>query len=154
MNYNDFPILSNEEYQLLNSHFSTSNISSRKDILFKILNEISNCKNLCFNIEQKQNFKLKTSLEFSFNTLTKLENNLSTSFNLKTTSSQSYKSVNIFSFTKKITKLSTLVSSWHSTEQKEYFKAIAHKTLIDLLSILENIFTALETSNVLLFKHM
>ncbi|MBQ8615457.1 MAG: hypothetical protein IJ415_02705 [Clostridia bacterium] len=154
MNYNDFPILNNDEYNLINSHYSNFERFDRKTTIIKIYNEISGCKNICLDLSSKHNPKIKKAIEQAYETLNKLNENLLTSFNLNNTESNTIKTCSLFSFMRKITNLSSSVLEWSKSEKKEYFKSIAQSTMKDLFNIMLNLTSALEESNIILFKHM
>lgn len=154
MNYEDFPILSNQEYELINSHFSKREKFDRKTILNKICNELIICKNICLESKSKYNKKICSALEKSLIILNKLNQNISSCFNIVNSQSQTMKIFNLFDFMKKLISISSLVFSWFEHEPKEYYKNLAGKTNRELLQVMENIISALNNSNIITFKHM
>lgn len=154
MKYNDFPILNNDEYNLINSHFFNTEKFDRKTTLIKICNNISCCKNLCLELSSKHNLKIRNAINHTYEILNKLNENLSSSFNLNILPNNTIKTCSLFDFMKKITNINSLILEWSKNEQKEYFKSIALNTMKDLVDILKAIISALEESNIILFKHM
>jgi len=154
MNYNDYPILKNEEYNILKQHFSTSQQLDRKTILIKICNEIISCKNICLTLENLYNSKIKKSVENTFIILTKLYDNFSSTFNINLKSNNSTQSFNVFKLIKKLTNLISLLIIWQQQENKEYYKIFSKNSIFDIIKTLEEIFNSLENSNIYFFKHM
>lgn len=154
MNYNDFPILSNEDYYLLNTQYSNQQKPDRKNHIYKICNELNTIVYSCFELAPKHNTIIKRALESTREISAKLLNNLNEVFNLTNTTSKNYANTNIFTLTKQISKASSRFINWASLEEKEYYKNLSLKSSTELLECLNNILNALELSNVKLFKHM
>lgn len=154
MIYDDFQILSNEEYQILNSNFNKNKQFDRKTIITKICQKNLSCQSICLNIEKDYNIKIKNSLVESISKLKKIQENICSTFNVSSKYNNNIKAFNIFTFLKSINDLIKLFYLWHNTENKEYYKNIARKSINDLLSSYQTIFDALESSNVTFFKFM
>ena len=155
MKYNDFPILNNSDYEFLSNQYQNFGMPfDRKTQLVKICQEISLCRNICFEIENKHNFKVKNAIEKAKSTLTKLFDNFSSTFNINITSTKLVLNLNLFSFLKRIIKIISKINNWSTHEQKEYYISMSQKSAAELLICLEEILSALEESNVQFFKHM
>lgn len=153
MNYNDFPILTNQEYQLMNENFSTIQ-PNRKAQISKICFEINTCKNSTLTLSNKFNKKICDSLNQTHTTLEKLLNNLTSTFNINETSNNTIVDMNIFSFLNKVVNIISLIQVWSTTEEKTYYKSIAQKSIVELLNILNSLIKSLQLSNVQFFKYM
>jgi hypothetical protein len=150
MDYNDFPILSNQEYELINSHFSIEKFE-RNYFLKNLLNELNSLKNS--KIESNLNKKLKVSIDKSNQILIKLFDNLASMFNIQIQSS-SIQEINLFAFLEKLINLATLFSIWKQNETKTYYQSISHKSEIEILNSVKQILNDLKNSSVITFKHM
>ncbi len=152
MKFNDFPILSDNDYLVLNSKYTQQ--TNRKSHIFTIYMELKNLHSSCFELKDKFNANVSNTIEQTRNCVLKLSNNLSELFNLDPNQNTQIKNFNIFYFMKKITKLISLYSEWITYEDKEYFKQTAQKSIKELSHCLSNILNALELSNIYIFKHM
>lgn len=154
MDYNDFPILNNDQYKTISEHFLLNKTFDRKSFLFKICNELKNCSNAFLHLPNNYNKKVKDALNFSKTILIKWQNNFISTFNINTLSSQTILNENIFIFIKKIIDTISLTETWQNHEPKKYYKSLAQKCIIELLDILNKIISALDESNFYFFKHM
>ena len=154
MNYNDFPILSNDEYKFLNEQYSLNPSFDRKTYLFKICTELLSCINICVGLNGRFNSKICYTISDSKQVLEKILNNLTSTFNISMSSQKEISNFNLFTFLKKIINTVSLITSLTNFEQKEYYKTMLTKSTNELLKILENIITALENSNLHFFTHM
>jgi len=153
MNYNDFPILNNEDYKLINEQFNQTQVFDRKTQASKIYIELINLKNSSFKELNSYNKKILSALNTTIKTTTKLIDNLISLFNTPQTDHNTT-NASLFSFINRTINCIKLFSNWETNEPKEYYKNIAHKSLLELTSSLQEIFLALDDSNLLFFKHM
>ena len=154
MNYNDFPILNNEEYNLLNEHYSSLYPFNRKELINNLCLEINICCNTCLKLSNQFNPQIRNSINNSHQTLIKLFNNFSSLFNVQIKPNQLMDNLSIFTFIKRIINITKLLNQWLVNENKEYYISIIKKSILDIFNSLENIFSSLEKSNLLFFKHM
>lgn len=154
MTYNDFPILDDQHYALLNSHYSNKQDFNRVNTAHKLFTELFNTKTVCSAIPANFNTKIKLALNDCYLTLNKLTENISTTFNIDPPSIKSIKSCSIFTLIKKLLSLLKLFNEWQTNEIKEYYKNIATKSLDELFCEADKLLTAINESNVYIFKHM
>lgn len=154
MTYNDFPILNDETYKLMNEYFSHQEPFNRKLIITNICNELNYVLNVCLDIKKQHNHKINNCLNDILNTISKNLNNLSSLFNVSISSKQSFLKLNIFAFFKKLTHILSLLTTWINSEDKQYYKSIAIKTSTEIHNKLTELFSAFEESNYYFFKHM
>ena len=88
MNYNDFPILSNEEYNLMNEHFNNNHQTDRKTQLFKILTILNNCFNICIGLTSLYNLKINNAINNTKKCIEKNINNINSTFNIEITNTK------------------------------------------------------------------
>ena len=154
MMYNDFPILTENEYEFMNENFKNSQQFSRPRFLDIV----------CFNLKKLQHFssfsnvKMSTKLKNCFMdsniTINKLINNLTSTFNHNETPLKDVHNLTIFSYLKLVVENLTILDQWIKQEHKEYYKTLISNTRTELQNICLNVLTVLESSNVYLFKHM
>lgn len=154
MKYDDFPILNNSEYSLLAEQYTATNIKNRESVIKEICQELSICLSNCWLIENLYNNKIHLAITQTNKTLSKYLTNLSCLFEIQSQQTQTISTFNIFSFIKKINHIIRLTADWFSNEQKEYFKVVAKKSIDELLTSLDIIFSILEESNIHFYKHM
>lgn len=154
MIYNDFPILENELYNELHSHYQTISNLNTSTLIIKISNELSFCTNACLHLKNTLNPKINKALTSSYNTLNKLCCNYRSTFKLNQTQSCSVTSVNIFSFFERICTLIQQINLWSELENQKNYKTFATKTNNDLINILIELSASFASSNIIFFKHM
>ena len=152
MNYNDFPILNDLEYNFLNKQFSTIEFN-RKDVLTKISYELNSIVNTNLGSKEKFNNKIKQELKNAIETSNKWLNNFSSQFNL-TIKNLEISNLNIFSMLKKLNTTISFLLVLVKNETKEYYKTLAINCANELILSSSNILQALNESNLILFKHM
>ena len=153
--YNDFPILSNNEYEKLKEQYNSANNFSRIQPLNQICSLIHDCNNsFQLNCNQKINNKIKSELTESNSTLIKILENLKTTFTVELNNTKSITSFNLFSYLKKLMTCIRLLNNWLKYEKKEFYKSIIISTRSDIENIILNLFTQLEKINIYFFKYM
>ena len=154
MNYDDFPILNDEGYEILKKNYSTPSKPNRRDLVFKICQTLSNLVCSCFEFEDVYNKKIITSIEQTKEILLKHMDNFTELFNIKLEGNKKVKAFNVFSFLKDLTKLPILFNKWSDIEEKEYYKITAQKSMAEIFNCIEEILSVLQTSNIKFYKYM
>ena len=154
MNYEDFPILKNSEYSFLHEQYLNTKLQNRKTLTQKICNEISTCINGCLPTQNPYNNRINQAIKLSHQTLIKHLNNLTSLFNIQTSSMQNISNFNLFSYTRKINNIISLTLDWLDSEEKEYYRTLSKKNIKELINCLDEIFSSTEDSNVNFYKHM
>ena len=154
MTYNDFPILNNETYKLMNEYFSLQEPFNRKSIINNICNDLNYVLNACLDIKKQHNSKISKCINNTLNIVSKNLNNLSSLFNVSISAKQQFSNINIFSFFKKLTQIISILTTWLNGEEKQYYKSIVLKTLNEFIANLIDLFSSFEESNYYFFKHM
>ena len=153
MEYNDFPILNEEEYKFLQNKFSENVSFNREEKIVSIFSNLLDLFNSSPMLIAQSNQILKENLIFAKNEFEKLIENFNSTFNLKINKNE-IKEKNIFNFLKTTINLQKNLINWHKFEQKEYFKQFSFNTLIAVNEILFHLISAIENSNVTLYKFM
>lgn len=154
MNYNDFPILNNEQYDLLQQNYN-SNKTDRNTHINHILINLHECKFTCLNIKDC-NKNITVAISNTLTTIDSIINNFNTLTNapLNTTTTLKVNNFNPFKFLNKLLNCISLFYNWQNNESKDYFKNLANTYYLDLNKCLANIISALEQSNIRLYKYM
>ncbi len=153
MKYNDFPTISEIDYDLINQQY-LNNQKDRKEIVFKICKEIETCVLSFFQIESKYNQNIIKSLTLSNETLKKIQNNLISCFNVPTFQTKQIKNFSVFSFLNSLTKILTLLIDWKDIETKTYYGKLITNSILEILNIQNTTLNVLNKSSVIFFKHM
>lgn len=153
MNYNDYPILEEEQYKFLQEKFSESFAFDRKESTFLIYSALQECANACPQLYPKVNKALADCLKQCKGELDKAISNLEATFNLHTNNTE-IKETNLFGFLTKISKTLLQINLWQQKEQKEYFKLFALQLSNGLINAMHQILLSLQTCNIQLYKHL
>ena len=153
MNYLDFPILTDSEYNLLNEHYNKTTFE-RKKIIAQICHELNLQQTFCIDKKSRYNSNTTKNIEQAIVVCSKLYNNFSSQFNIQSTKISSVSNLSVFAFLKKINKTSSLLTMWMENETKEYYKSLAIKSLNELISSSSQILQSLDDSYLHFFKHM
>lgn len=154
MKYEDFPILNNSEYSFMFEQYSKTKTITREPLVNQICNEITICLNTYWTIEPLYNNKISNAVKKCNQTLTRHLDNLTSLFNIQTSSTKSITTLNLFGFMQKINNIITLSINWFSNEEKEYYKTLSKKTIEEIISCTNEILSSMEDSNINFYKHM
>lgn len=145
MTYNDYPILNDDEYYILQTEYN-SNSFNRNENVYKIFLDLQKCLVLFYSTERNFNSIINQSLIQSKEIIQKILDNLTTLFNFKTSNTNFNSNQNIFTLVKQMINCSKQFVSWFQGDQKEYYKKFAHNCAIDLLYAVNVILNAMEQS--------
>jgi len=150
MEYNDFPILSNEDYLNLNNfYFQNSSFEDREFYINKISLKIFSCLNISLNNSELPK-EIQTEIKISQTKLNTVLENL----NIKAPDSYSVKSFNLLTFILNLIDILSVLNSWTKTETKEYYKNLIISNTNIILETLNNIFLKLNKFKIKIFKYM
>ncbi len=153
MKYNDFPILSNGDYQILNVEYSRQN-PTRKELIFEIQKELRETHLSFFQLKNHFNKHIEKSLHELHNHLIQVSDSINELFKLSTIDSLTISNFNIFNLIRRTIKINTMFNQWSQIEEKEYYKKFAIQSSKNISNLLINLATILEQSNIHFFKHM
>ena len=154
MNYNDFPILGDEKYKMIQSEYEKFLPFNRKNNINKIYFLLEECRHFCFGLTNKFNTSISSCINESKKIIEKLMDNLHATFSINIEYKHEIKEFNLFTFTKKLIECIYEIKNWNSKEDKEYYKKISEDCMIDLLFCLKTLISSLEKSNLHFFKYM
>lgn len=153
-NYNDFPILDEQVYRYMTEQYNKVKDFDRRNIVGKIFIQLNECKKSCYCLVGKFNSKIKEVVENAKSELDIILENYQLTFGSNFDVSNEVKNVGLFSFLKKLTSIILQLEEWLTLEEKDYYKKIADNTLVKVTNVLLNFMSAIEQSNLLLFKYM
>lgn len=154
MEYDDFPILSENSYDYISKKYADQKDFDRPFLIGQIytnLEELKVCEFICF---KDFNVNLCKELVQTKICISRLIENLNSTFNLHNTKTASVKNINIFEFIEKIFETINILQSWFANEDKEYYKKISQLFIEELFFSGKNILKTLSTSHVQFFKYI
>lgn len=154
MNYNDFPILNDDNYRMIQSEYEKFLPFNRKSQIDKLYFTLEECRHLCFGLDKKYNKLISTAILKTKTEIEKIMDNLHATFNLNIEYRKEINEFNLFTFIKKIINSISEFKEWYTKEEKEYYKKISSNSMSSLLSCLNDLITSLENSNLHIFKYM
>ena len=153
MNYNDYPILTNQEYETISNNFNFSK-PERKTVCTNLYQELASTLDICSNILNKYNHTITNQLKSLQISISNIIENLKANFTFSSFQFSSYSNSNIFKLIIKIQNCLKLSHNWCLTEEKDYYKNMAKTIYNKVFELNYNLISAIEKSNVKLFKHM
>lgn len=154
MNYSDFQILSNDEYELMKTQYLTQRNFDRAETIAFVFQKLSFCKNMLTCINKNLNLKIKLSLEESNENINNILNNLETLFSFSKSKEKTCQQFNIFLLINNLLETTKIFINWSENENKEIIKSFTKKTTNTLIEIILNITKNLETSYFKFYKYM
>lgn len=153
MNYNDFPILSDDAYDFLRDKYKNEMTFDRETSINKVCYYLNECVGSCKSLKSKLNLKLRQAIEFVDTQINKTLSSLNETFDIRV-SSNSIKEFNLFTFLKYLASSIEMLINLGYKEEKEYYKKVYNICLNSLIESIKKILEALETSNIGLYKFM
>ena len=151
--YEDFPILTNQDYVALNEEYAKQQRYSKQSCLNNIMLTLNECKEFYFALTKQVNENIAKALNevkslietISANTSTLCENQ---------SRLQEVRQTNIFEFINNLVKISSLNFELYVKEDKEYVKKIASANIALANEGSKILLSALKNSNFRLFRFM
>ena len=154
MEYNDFRLPSDDYFKLMQDEYNKLGNSDRKTCLSKLFLCLQECKTIYFGIDKLYNKAITDALNATNISIYKTIENISNIINLPEPSITSIRKFNIFSYIKKLTNATKILTAWSSSEKKDYYKKLANSTANEFLENINLIICALEKSEVRIYKFM
>ncbi len=154
MNYNDFPILDDDKYKMIQSEYEKFLPFNRNNSISKIYILLEECRHLCFGLNGQCNRDITRTLSDVKKELERVMDNFNSIFNIKLDYKKEIIEFNLFHFLKKLIDCTIEMKIWNSKEDKEYYKKFSDNSLEILLNCISNLVQSLEKSNVHIFKYM
>jgi hypothetical protein len=152
MNYDDFPILNNEAYNLINAEYTKQNTCNRNQHIYKIFTLISKCES--FSIPKSLNIKIKTIINNLLKILGNIKENLKTIENNANFSLKNTINFNLFEFLNIFLNILLEFILWKSTEHKDYILSIITNGELSIARELISSIEVLKSLNITIFTYM
>ncbi len=152
MEYEDYKVLSEEEYNFLSEQYLSQ--KQPKNYAQFVCEKLEICKSMCLNLTKETNSNVATKIKEIYEYLQNIKDNLLATFTIKSATVCEVKNFNIFSLLTACFDVLTTLHNWQNEETKQHTKIFLVKTTNALTERINSILTALENSNILIFKHM
>ena len=153
MEYNDFPILDDARYKLMQDKFNEQFAFDRKENVFLIYLELNRCSDEIPLLFSQVNTQICEQLKLAKQNLDKLISNFEATFNL-TRQTKEIRQTTLFNLLKNMAKVEKNLINWLQQEQKEYFKQFVLKSIEEIANNLINLLDAVDSANLKIFKYI
>lgn len=154
MLFNDYQVLKDDEYQLINLQYQQNKPHTQNEIASKLFENFDQCKSYCFGLNSCVNKHIQAVLANAKSEFEKLINNVNISFKIDTKTSKVVSSLNIFEFAGKLLDGVKLAQEFFDFATDPKTINFAKQTTKTILDIANQLFEALSVSNIQMFKHM
>ena len=118
MIYEDFKILSDNEYLKLADQYSSANTQDQNEVVSVLFNSVSNILNSLLLSNFSINAKIKNELNTHKQVLNKFKNNLSLLFSTENTNLKQCYDFNIFNYLSHLTNIQNILNDWLKINNK------------------------------------
>ena len=153
MEFNDYPILTDDQYNLMRQEYQSSLFFDRKNIAHKLFYILNDCNNMFYSINIKFNLKTTNAITNLNKEISKICESLAINFNIENSVSQ-VKDFNLFKYLRNISLAMNELIIWLTHEEKEFYKKTIQSFFSLLLEKENELFLKLEQSNIQFYKHM
>ena len=153
MNYSDFPILSPSNYNILAENYELNKLPSN-EYFHIIYNKLLKCSYSLLTLKNNYNKNIINSIKNNATTIELLLDNFKSIFKVHNLTNKSFNEFNLFSHLKDLIKICSLFNSWLENENKPHINKFIINSNKSLLYSIENIVSAMEKSEIFIFKNM
>ena len=154
MLYNDYQVLNDDEYQIINLHYQQTEPQTQSEIVNKLFVNFDQCKSYCFGLNSCVNKRIQAVLNNAKAEFEKLISNINTSFKLNAKTTKVVSTFSVFDFANKLIEGIKLAQEFLNLATDPKFTDFAKQTTKTILDIANQLFDALSSSNIQMFKHM
>lgn len=154
MNYNDYSILSDNEYLKIAEQYKNQNQTTPNCSLEKAFELIETCKNSLQMSNNFKNYKIKNELKNHYQTLYRLSNNLKLTFSLKTNNNKVFTDFNIFTYISNLIIIQNNLNNWLKLENNSKYGILIINIKNEINNLIISILDILSKSNIIFFKFM
>lgn len=151
INYDDFPLLSDQQYTELNLHYNNKN--SKTDTLKSIATTLQFCIDSFFAIRPDFNLDTQNQISALTNELKEVKSSLKILFPNLTFNSKELSS-NLFTILNNLLNVCTQFTDIAEDSEKNYYKKVLLKLNTRVLNSLSMLMLTLSKQDVKFFKHM
>jgi len=149
--YNDFQLLSNEQYEELNNYYTTSTSPLKTEKLIAI--KLQFCINSFTSLQNNFNNKIKVEILKLVKQLSDFKDSFKVLFPSIVFTNQNI-STNIFTVLSETINITTLTSQLSNSTNKIYYKKVLSKLIQNTLNSLSNFMILLSTQDIKFFKYI
>lgn len=154
MLYNDFNILDDGEYQIINLHYQQSKPQTQSEIVNKLFVNFDQCKSFCFGLNKCVNKRIQAVLVNAKSEFEKLISNVNTTFKIDAKTTKVVSAFSVFDFANKLIEGLKLAQEFLNLATDPKLTDFAKQTTKTILDITDQLFNALANSNIQMFKYM
>lgn len=156
MNYDDFPILDDMTYKIMQEQYSLSNTDQADR--YEILATALNCLATLLNCEISNTDQFKKSIVLALNNskirIENIYNSILKTFNTDPVKINHTRSYNIFEYLNKLLSIFINIDKLENVQEKPYYKQNLNQNKNAILEIISNILSSLESSSVHFFRYI
>ncbi len=155
MIYNDFKILDDEQYKILSEQYSTHTpVRTQTELANAIFVHLDECKSYCFGLHKNVNKRVCAVLKKAKDELERLIGNINSVFKITATKAAIVNEFNLFEFAKKLIKTIELTDELFDLSSDANHVKFINTTIKTISQLAQELFEALEQSNIQMFKYM
>lgn len=154
MLYNDYQVLKDDEYQLINLQYKQNQPHTQNEIASRLFENFDQCKSYCFGLNKCVNKHIQAVLANAKTEFEKLINNVNISFKINAKTNKIVSTLNIFEFASKLLDGVKLAQEFYNFASDPKTINFAKQTTKTILDIANQLFDALSVSNIQMFKYM
>lgn len=154
MLYNDYQVLNDDEYQIINLHYQQTKPQTQSEIVNKLFVNFDQCKSYCFGLSSRVNKRIQVVLNNAKAEFEKLISNINISFKLNTKTTKVVSTFSVFDFANKLIEGLKLAQEFLNLATDPKLTVFAKQTTKTILDIADQLFDALSSSNIQMFKYM
>jgi len=154
MKYDDFPILDDTSYQIMQREYVSKISQDRHTMLAKIYNHIIHTEHS--EIDKLGSLSAKTIeiIKKIKNYLEKTTQNICFLYNFEKNENKIIKKYNLLEFINNLIKLINLFQEYKNLEKTAYYKQYFDNNISELLNLISEIISSFENKYFLLFKYI
>ena len=152
MEYNDFPILTNDEYDKMKNEYLNKLNNNNETFINNICFNLFECVSICNGLNGSTDKTLRTIIEKAKIEINELYSNISFSYKIEQKPKTEVKDFNVFILMRNIIKIITSIERYKSSfnnNEKTLLSSVEYK----LITISESIIDHLSNKQIFIMKH-
>jgi len=154
MIYDDFKILSDNEYLKIAEHYNSATKFEENEVVSILFQSVNNIINQLSLSNLSINIKIKNELNTQKNVLNKLKNNLSLLFSLKNEKSIQFNNFNIFNYLSNLANIQNIFNDWLKIDNKNKHYNFILNSKYEINNLIISLQNVLSDLNIKIFNYM
>jgi len=154
MIYEDFKILSDNEYLKIAEQYNSTKIQDKNEVVSILFQSVNNLLNCLYFSNNLLNNKIKNELNTHKQVLNKLKNNLSLLFALEIEKSIQYNDFNIFNYLSNLTNVQNIFNDWLKIDNKNKHYNFILNSKYEINYLIISLLNILSDLNIKIFNYM